>query len=176
MLKPLKITQVVLQSDEASLSPPTGDIQGLWFFHTLSNTCHYLCVFGEPHPDGLSGISLAVWSASPWWLMTQRIFLCVLRLRLSLELCDISFTYFLLWLFVLGFQLVRSLLYFLAIDFKCDLQISSLDSWSLIFSVNMPKFAIAWETHCWAGLGSCFQRRLTEEGHDRLVTSDSESK
>lgn len=76
----------------------------------------------------------------------------------------------------IGFQLVRSLLYFLAIDFTCDLQIFSLDSWSLIFSVNMPELAIAWETHCWAGLGSCFQRGLTEEGHDRLVTSDSESK
>lgn len=65
------------------------------------------------------------WSAPPWWLMTRRIFWCVL----SLELCDISFTHSLLQLFGLGFQPVRSLLYFLAIHFTCDLQIFSLFLW-----------------------------------------------
>lgn len=54
MSKPLKSFQVVLHSDQASLSPT----QGRCFFHTLSKTCRYLCLFGEPHPDGLSGTSL----------------------------------------------------------------------------------------------------------------------
>lgn len=57
MSKPLKSFQVALQSDWASLSPPAGTTRGLWFFHTLSSTCHYPCLFGEPHPDGLRGSS-----------------------------------------------------------------------------------------------------------------------
>lgn len=40
--------------------PPSGTTQGLCFFHTLSSTCRYPCLFGEPHPDGLRG-------SSPWF-------------------------------------------------------------------------------------------------------------
>lgn len=118
-------------------------------------------VLFSPYPQQHVPLSLSFWRATSWraerhltvvWsaisLVANDTELLSMRpsAMSTLEVTWHSFTCFLLQFFVLGFQLVRSLLYFLAINFACDLQIFPLSLWWLIFSVNMTGFAITWET------------------------------